>query len=557
MTIAPWQAIFIVAISYAWYVLGVGMEPGASFYIYDWPDYIYDVWPPMNASLNENSTYSHKFRGNNGAGVAVDPDLGYFSTWQFSMFQLTMARLRASPLRTLNPAEAMSFIVPFDIGVHSYIDHMNGRTRVASPHGWRVIEWLKESIDKLGGEVVWKNRGHDHFVLFSITSYQIIGIGAKIFLTQVCQNCSVLTIETTPTLTSRKYYANKSRKWWYAVPYPSSFHWHEGIRTLPWKQQGVMPRRHLAIFIGSVDTSTPRSNVLRRRMRRDCSADSSGQCLWFDTAHSCSGVLNVTDGMMLYRHTTFCLAPTGDSLTRKSLFDSLAAGCIPVVFAKATISQYFWHMPAAIVDEIAVHIPAQQVIDGSVNFLDVLRNITSEEVARYQKRIEEVAPSLQYAIVPAGYGADAAEALRYYRLDKYGYQQGREQALLPVQENDFFYRGTTWSPPMPDAVDVIVARLLTRSTVEPMEGFTPEQVSSFARMRDDISAEDPDYTGLVRISQVLASKEKRKRDREALRGLGLDGYVDITPASKKGSGGGGGGKRRPGRKKGAAGVPVD
>jgi hypothetical protein len=37
-----------------------------------------------------------------------------------------MARLRASEHRTLNASLASAFIVPFDIGVHSFIDHRNG-----------------------------------------------------------------------------------------------------------------------------------------------------------------------------------------------------------------------------------------------------------------------------------------------------------------------------------------------------------------------------------------------------------------------------------------------
>ncbi len=570
-----------------------------SFFIYDWPDYINDVWPPMNSTLNPNSSFSHNFRGNNGAGQAVDPSIGYFSTWQFSMYQLTMARLRASPYRTLNPAEAMTFIVPFDIGVHSYIDHLNGRTRVASPHGWRVIEWMKESIVKHGENIVWKNRGHDHFVLFSITSYQIIGIGAKVFLTQICQNCSVLTIETTPTLTCRKYYSNKSRKWWYAVPYPSSYHWHEGIQELPWKAPSYQysnqypysdshtiskavvaaeeeihrHRPYLTIFIGSVDTSTPRSNVVRRIAKRDCLQDQSsssdkkrGQCLWFDTAHSCSGVLNQTDGMLLYRKTIFCLAPTGDSLTRKSLFDSMVAGCIPVVFAKATITQYLWHVPPEIVDKVSVYIPAQSVIDNSINFIDFLRNnISSEQIVSMQQELEKLAPSLQYSILPYGYGATEEEAWRYFQLSQFGYQwntasqqhhklnkrttKDATPAPYPGLENEtplstippsklnlsgYRYRGKTWSPPFRDAVDVMVERLLNRSTVEPLEGFTEEQAINFAKLRDDISAEDPDYVGLARIGQVLASKEKRRRDRAA----GLDGYTVVPqkPRNRKGRG---------------------
>ena len=45
--------------------------------------------------------------------------------------------------RTLIKEEATSFIIPFDPGTHSYIDHMTGRPRLAAPHGWRAIQLLQ------------------------------------------------------------------------------------------------------------------------------------------------------------------------------------------------------------------------------------------------------------------------------------------------------------------------------------------------------------------------------------------------------------------------------
>ncbi len=179
------------------------------FYIYEWPDYFSDVWPPLNAPLVNDTPYSHNFRSNySGVGEILDPDLGYFSTWQFALYKLTLARLRVSEHRTMDPSKATSFLIPFDMGCHSFVDHRNGKARVASPHGWRATEYLKESIAK-NRAVYWKNGGHDHFVIYSITSYQISGIGSKVFMTETCENCSVITIETTPTFTARKYYSGE------------------------------------------------------------------------------------------------------------------------------------------------------------------------------------------------------------------------------------------------------------------------------------------------------------------------------------------------------------
>jgi len=53
-------------------------------------------------------------------------------------------------------------------------------------------------------------------------------------------------------------------------------------------------------------------------------------------------VVNATTQMMMFQRAQYCPAPPGDSITRKSLFDSLVSGCVPVLFAKASLRQYLW-----------------------------------------------------------------------------------------------------------------------------------------------------------------------------------------------------------------------
>lgn len=167
----------------------------------------------------------------------------------------------------------------------------------------------------------------------------MVGIGVKVFFMQICQNCTTITIETSPTKTAIK---GRTRKHWYAAPYPSSYHWYEGIRELPWEIKSRPSRDIFSLFIGSVRTSQPNSNNLRKTLFNQCAKDSD--CQWHKTAHACSGVVNATDTMLLLRRAVFCPAPTGDSITRKSLFDSLIAGCVPVLFSRASLAQYSWHL---------------------------------------------------------------------------------------------------------------------------------------------------------------------------------------------------------------------
>ena len=235
-----------------------------------------------------------------------------------------------------DPSKASAFIIPFDAGVHSYIDHKNGKPRLASPHGWRAISLLKYYSQN---ETFWKHHGHDHYIFFSITVYQMVGIGVKVFFMEQCQNCTAITIETSPTFTA---ISGRSRRYWYAALYPSSFHWWEGIQTIPWQvtSTSLARRTIFALFIGSVKTSNTNSNLFRRTLFQQCSEDTS--CSWHKTAHACNGVVNSTAQMMLFQQSIFCPAPPGDSITRKSIFDSLVSGCIPVIFAKASMTQYLW-----------------------------------------------------------------------------------------------------------------------------------------------------------------------------------------------------------------------
>ena len=47
------------------------------FYIYDWPEYMSDVWPPENTTLHAETPYRHEFRPSDGAGKCIAPEIGY------------------------------------------------------------------------------------------------------------------------------------------------------------------------------------------------------------------------------------------------------------------------------------------------------------------------------------------------------------------------------------------------------------------------------------------------------------------------------------------------
>ena len=297
--------------------------------------------------------------------------------------------------------------------------------------------------------------------------------------------------------------------------------------------QGVLPqgvpqvRDVFALFIGSVKTLNPRANVLRRRLHDQClaataalassdastalasatspatpvtpagamnSATSGGSgassaftpyplvpsCQWHHTAHSCKALANLTAQMSLFRRAVFCPAPPGDSVTRKSLFDSLVAGCIPVLFAKASLQQYVWFLSPEEVDAATIYIPLQQVLQGSVDFMQVLRDISAEDIQRKQQVIAKLAPRLQYSVVPE----------RIYQQEQQlqqGQGEGREgQGPVVV----------AWEPPFEDASSIIIQRLLHPDTSAPLQGFSREQLRRQKCLQHELMRRHEAYGGL-------------------------------------------------------------
>ena len=70
------------------------------FYIYEWPREFDDVWPPPGSELHKKTRYHHDFYDHGGAGKLLEPNVGLYQTWQFSLYKNVMSRLRVSEFRT-------------------------------------------------------------------------------------------------------------------------------------------------------------------------------------------------------------------------------------------------------------------------------------------------------------------------------------------------------------------------------------------------------------------------------------------------------------------------
>ncbi|MCL7021922.1 hypothetical protein MKW94_006024 [Papaver nudicaule] len=119
-----------------------------------------------------------------------------------------------------------------------------------------------------------------------------------------------------------------------------------------------MDRPHLFSFVGAPRTGVEKA-AIRDEILRQCAE--SSQCRMLKCgrvgASKCHNPKEVLKVMSVSR---FCMQAPGDSFTRRSTFDSILAGCIPVFFSPHTAyTQYEWYLPRD-PSEYSVYIPEKK-----------------------------------------------------------------------------------------------------------------------------------------------------------------------------------------------------
>lgn len=365
------------------------------FYIYDWGERFWWRWPDINDDTIKYCKKNVYLELNqsllSGSGEAIDLDVGLFNTWHFSMFNALFNRLRRSKRRTLDPEEASMFIIPFDIALDSYLDKTYCIYKLGPRCGGHQQQVLKYHIKH---SIYFKrNNGADHVVLWSLHQHhRIPDIICGDFITNICKLCTFTCYWMNYTMSNNKYIS---------LPYPSSYHWFDNIQTLPWLSKSTTEQRHhKVIYLGSIKTNQRYglNTKIRRAIAHECQAHTD--CTHIQTQHQ-SVDSRVKNSLHEYMKSIFCLNPPGDDSGRRAVFDSLIAGCIPVVFDFATIyNQYPWHMTEQIALDISIYIPGDQYVSGHVKFMDILSSIDPEVIRLKQRAIEILAPTLQYSLPP-------------------------------------------------------------------------------------------------------------------------------------------------------------
>lgn len=377
-------------------------------------------WPDANVSCKGNTYLDNYHAENMAVGSPLESEVGLFNTWHFSIFNAMFNRLKHSSRRTFDPSKASLFIIPYDLSLDGYLNAESCGNRVArkrcSPG---FVGDVRTAIEKL--PYFRRHEGRDHVLLWSLHEYHDIPWGGcDQLIKSFCVNC-VLTC----------YWMNYSTPdhRYISIPFPSAYHYWDGIRRLPWQQSIPNQRNMTILYVGSVQTITPLNTKIRRAVSQQC--EKNKECHWKRIFHRTTDD-RVKNFIVYYRQAIFCLNPPGDDSARRGIFDSLLSGCIPVIFDYAGLyNQYPWHLNEQIALDVSVYIPGKQVVAGKLDVMQILLAIRPDVIEKKQRAIEVLASSLQYAIPPFH---------------------------LLLNDSDT----TPWEPPKPDAVSRALGGMFDR-----------------------------------------------------------------------------------------------
>lgn len=322
----------------------------------------------------------------NGALGEPIPKIGdrWYRTHQYALELIFHSRVLKHPCRVYNENEAKLFYVPYYGGLDILRWHFkNVSNSVKDNLGLELVKWLELQTPWI------LNLGRDHVFVLGKISWDFrrridSSWGTRLLELDQMQSPMKLLIERQP------WELNEI-----GIPHPTYFHPRSDDDIIAWQNKIISSnRKNLVTFAGAPRPDVP-DNIRSVLINQCNSGIGSSVCRFLNCS---SGGCDQPESIIeLFIESEFCLQPPGDSPTRKSVFDSLVSGCIPVVFDPFTAYyQYPWHLPE---DRwrYSMFIDQEEVRKMEVNVVERLMKVSKEERDETRRYIVyELLPGLVY-----------------------------------------------------------------------------------------------------------------------------------------------------------------
>lgn len=358
--------------------------------------YVHDLPPRFNEDMLKECrslslwTNMCKFTSNAGLGPPLEnvegvfSNTGWYATNQFAVDVIFNNRMKQYDCITQDSSLAAAIFVPFYAGfdIARYLWGYNISVRDAA--SLDLVDWLMKRPE-------WNIMGgKDHFLVAGRITWDFRRLsdedqdwGNKLLFLPAARNMSMLVVESSP------WNVND-----FGIPYPTYFHPAQDSDVFVWQDRmRKLERKWLFSFAGAPRPGNPKS--IRGQIIEQCRGSAVCKLLECDFGESkCHSPSSI---MQMFQSSLFCLQPQGDSYTRRSAFDSMLAGCIPVFFHPGSAyTQYTWHLPKNFTT-YSVFIPEDDIRKRNVSMEERLKQISPEQVKIMREEVINLIPRLIYA----------------------------------------------------------------------------------------------------------------------------------------------------------------
>ncbi|CAI7877679.1 unnamed protein product [Closterium sp. NIES-53] len=377
-------------------------------------------------SINRSSSNSSSGNGNHGSSHCGEGWRNqWYATENFNLALIFHSRLLQHPCRTSDPDSADLLFIPAYLGwmIWSLVEH-----GLFVKRDEPVADLERFLLDNADFKRL-VNRG-DHVLVLGRPIWDFIrvldkpqGWGTDLWWRPTFNNVTLLTVEAPLEWLEREVFS---------VPYTTCFHPVGSADLEGWvRHVRKQPRPYLYSFVGGKRAHATWEGSLRGVLLNECENDPKRciflECTVADAEAATAAAMEIgrqaqkrkeegkeeeneiepdfplrgcmdprrVAGVML--QSEFCLQPLGDSLTRRSFFDSIISGCIPVVFTEGTFDlQYFWFFASGpeARRNVSVMVDSDDVIGRKVRIGEVLGGISEERKREMREELYKHIPRL-------------------------------------------------------------------------------------------------------------------------------------------------------------------
>lgn len=370
--------------------------------------YVYDLPAELNVDLarcvnGKQPCFDTSYCGN-GQRLGNDSDLHIYSTWQFSLEVIIHHKMLLSAHRTFDPNEADVFYVPYYGALACFCHSAQQNTSNIIDN----IEKLHAFLDKSQ----YFRSGKPHLLTISKIEREEAAATCPLLRIMDGANIRYIGIEQESNSGYRARFLKYNHPM-IVAPYPSYGHLH-ATGSGEYERNLFNKERNIQMFLAA---STRRSNTFRARIldqvgaaktydglrqyfiKRGLPANSHREIIWLVTPECLGDHDKYT--MEYMKNSIFCLQPPGDSPTRKSFYDALISGCIPVHFQHKdpVVFPFEKHIPY---DSFTVKLSQSYVTQGN-SILEHLKNISKSQILEMQQNIQTFVKYFQYSHPPSNY----------------------------------------------------------------------------------------------------------------------------------------------------------